>query len=130
MSSACQIRFNNHTASSLKSTKGKLSTLILLIGGSLLAAGCNTTGLYPVTGMVVDASGKPIPGLEKSNYILFAQVPDGISSSMGDIEADGSFKLFTNRPGDGVPPGEYYVYLPRKHQNPERTMPQVVSGKF
>lgn len=96
----------------------------------VLTAGCNTAGLYPVTGKVVDDAGNPIPGLEQSNYVMFAQVPSGTSSSMGEIAADGSFTVFTNKPGDGVPPGEYHVYLPRKHLDPERAAPQVIAGKF
>jgi len=109
---------------------GRFRTIILLAGCICLSAGCNASGMYPVTGMVVDANGKPIPGLEKSNYVMFAQVPDGISSSMGEIDADGSFRLFTDKPGDGVIPGDYYVYLPRKHLDPEKAMPQVINGKY
>jgi len=112
------------------SANGKFNSIIVLASSILLVAGCNSSGLYPVSGVVVDASGKPIPGLEKSNYVMFAQVPEGISSSMGEIQADGSFKLFTNRPGDGVAPGDYHVYLPRHHLDPERAMPQVIGGKF
>ena len=113
----------------LPNTNGRHYAFISVVGMVLMFAGCNTSGLYPVTGAITDSAGNPIAGLEKSNYVMFAQV-DGISSSMGDIQADGSFRLFTNKPGDGVPPGDYYVYLPRHHVDPERAMPQVISGKF
>jgi len=130
MSSASHRISDVEIAPPLLPTNGRYRTVICLITLLMLLAGCNTSGLYPVTGTVVDASGKPIPGLEKSNYVMFAQVPDGISSSMGEIEADGSFRLFTNKPGDGVPPGDYYIYLPRKHRDPEKAMPQVIADKF
>lgn len=114
-----------------KPAKGRLFAFILIFAClSILIAGCNPSGLYPVSGKVVDESGNAIPGLEKSNYVMFAQVPDGLSSSMGEINADGSFTLFTNKPGDGVLPGDYFVYLPRKHIDPEKAMPQVIVGKF
>jgi hypothetical protein len=130
MSTVTQKKIGAENALPQHDAKGRLRTVIFLAASLCLAAGCNTSGLYPVTGEVVDASGKPIPGLEKSNYVMFAQVPDGTSSSMGEILADGSFRLFTNKPGDGVAPGDYYVYLPRKHLDPERAMPQLVAGKF
>ena len=128
MSSACHSGFQTEIASPQLFVKGSLSAIALLLG--LLLAGCNTSGLYPVTGVVVDDSGQPIAGIADSNYVMFAQVPDGLSSSMGDIRSDGSFTLFTNRPGDGVPPGDYHVYLPRKHLDPEHAAPQVIAGKF
>jgi hypothetical protein len=103
---------------------------IMVVASIAFVAGCNTSGLYPVSGIVVDESGNPIAGLENSNYVMFAQVPDGISSSMGEIKSDGSFAIFTNKPGDGVAPGDYHVYLPRKHLDPERAAPQVIAGKF
>jgi hypothetical protein len=130
MSITCDQNSGIETAPSTREVKGRFYTVILVFGGILAAAGCNTSGLYPVSGTVVDASGNPIPGLDTSNYVMFAQVPEGTSSSMGEIQADGSFQLFTNKPGDGVPPGDYYVYLPRKYKDPEKAMPQVIAGKF
>ena len=129
MSSTWPVRISEESGPPQHFVKGSLFTIIVIVGITFVA-GCNTSGLYSVTGVVVDESGNPIPGLADSNYVMFAQVPDGISSSTGEIRSDGSFALFTNKPGDGVPPGDYLVYLPRKHLDPERAAAQVIAGKF
>lgn len=83
--------------------------------------------MFPVTGKVVDQAGQPVEGLAGSE-IVFSQV-EGKSSSVGEIQADGSFKMFTDSPGDGVPPGDYKVYIPRRHLDPERQAPQSIETK-
>jgi hypothetical protein len=90
--------------------------------------GCSSGGNYPVTGKVLDPQGQPISGLEGSE-IYFSQ-PEGLTSSVGLIAADGSFKMFTEKPGDGVPPGDYQVYIPRRNIDPERQAPQVIDSKY
>jgi hypothetical protein len=98
-------------------TRSLLAAFLVL---SVLA-GCNSSGKYPVRGKVTDKQGQPIPGLEGSQIVF-----EGAStSSVGEIAADGSFTLFTDRPGDGVPPGEYQVYIPRRRIDPEREAPQA-----
>jgi hypothetical protein len=94
----------------------------------LLAAGCNSSGLYPVSGRVVDQTGEPISGLEGTEIVFSSE--NGNNSSIGEIKADGSFTMFTSRPGDGVPPGEYSVYIPRRHIDVERKAPQTIDAKF
>lgn len=83
--------------------------------------------MFPVTGKVVDQAGQPVEGLTGSE-IVFSQI-DGKNSSVGEIQADGSFKMFTNSPGDGVAPGDYKVYIPRRHIDPERQAPQSIETK-
>ena len=114
---------------SLTRRSGKFTALV---GGAILAAavGCNTSGMYPVAGKVVDEAGQPIPGLADSNYLMFSQTGEGTSSSMAEIEADGSFRIFTMKPYDGAEPTEYNVYLPRKYLDPERQAPQVIDGQY
>jgi hypothetical protein len=85
-------------------------------------------GNYPVRGRVVDQQGQAIAGLEGSQ-IIFTQV-DGLTSCVGEIGADGSFEMFTERPGDGVPPGKYQVHIPRRYLDPEHPAPQAVQGKY
>ena len=77
---------------------------------------------------MVDPSGQPIPGLEGWE-IVFTQV-NGISSSVAEIKADGRFEAYTTRPGDGMPPGNYTVHIPRRMIDPERAAPQVIHGKY
>ena len=76
------------------------------------ASGCTNGNHFPVSGKVVDQAGQPIPGLEGSE-IVFSQT-EGNISSVGEIKADGTYTMFTESPGDGVPPGEYKVYIPRR----------------
>jgi hypothetical protein len=94
----------------------------------VVSGGCSSTGYYPVQGKVVDSAGQPIPGLEGSE-IVFTLV-GGQTSSIAQIEDDGSFKLFTDKPGDGAPPGEYQVYIPRRRIDTERAAPQVIDAKY
>jgi hypothetical protein len=97
--------------------------LSMIVGG-----GCSSAGYYPVQGKVVDSAGQPIPGLEGSD-IVFTLV-GGQTSSIAPIEDDGSFRLFTDKPGDGAPPGEYQVYIPRRRIDTERAAPQVIDAKY
>jgi len=94
----------------------------------VLSGGCSSAGYYPVQGKVVDAAGQPIPGLEGSE-IVFTLV-GGQTSSIAPIEDDGSFHLYTDKPGDGAPPGEYQVYIPRRRIDAERAAPQVIDAKY
>jgi hypothetical protein len=94
----------------------------------MVSGGCSTSGYYPVQGKVVDPSGQPIPGLEGSE-IVFTLV-GGQTSSIAQIEVDGSFHLYTDKPGDGAPPGEYQVYIPRRRIDTERAAPQVIDAKY
>ena len=88
--------------------------------------GCSSAGLYSVTGKVTDEAGQPIEGLTGSEVSF----EGGSSSSVGEIKADGSFTLYTNKPGDGVPPGDYKVYFPRRRIDSEREAPQSIAAKF
>ena len=90
--------------------------------------GCSTGDRFPATGKVVDQAGQPVEGLAGSE-IVFSQI-EGKSSSVGEIGADGSFSMYTERPGDGVEPGNYKVYIPRRHLDPERQAPQSIDAKF
>jgi hypothetical protein len=88
--------------------------------------GCSSSGLYSVTGKVTDEGGHPIDGLTGSEVMFIG----GNSSSVGEIKADGSFSMYTNKPGDGVPPGDYTVYFPRRRIDSEREAPQSIATKF
>jgi hypothetical protein len=94
----------------------------------LAAAGCNSSGLYPVQGKIVDLKGNSIPGIEGSQ-IHFSSL-DGKISSVGEVQADGSFSLFTHKPGDGVQPGEYEIVIVRKWLDPEHAAPLAIDPKY
>ncbi len=95
---------------------------------TLISGGCSSAGYYPVQGKVLDQTGQPIAGLEGSQ-IVFTLV-DGATSSVGEIGNDGSFTIFTDKPGDGAPPGEYQVHIARRYLDPEHPAPQVIDSKY
>src|SRR5689334_12905995 len=83
--------------------------LVFVFVAAAISGGCSSAGYYSVQGKVVDPAGQPIAGLEGSQ-IVFTLI-DGRTSSVGEIASDGSFILFTDKPGDGAPPGKYQVHI-------------------
>ena len=82
-------------------------TLALSLAGlaSVCAAGCGG-GYLPVHGKVTLPDGSPVPGC---TVIFEGQAGGKAISARGEVGPDGSFTMSTNRPGDGVPPGNYRV---------------------
>jgi hypothetical protein len=82
------------------------------------AAGCGQ-GLYPVRGRVTFEDGKP---LSKGIVIFESKDGEKAVTARGDIQADGSYRLGTHKPGDGAPAGTYRVLVaPREDVDaPER----------
>jgi len=105
----------------ISSTAGRLGAALLLLG----AAGCGER-LYPVSGKVTLEDGKP---LTKGLVIFEALEGEKKVTARGDIQADGTYRLSTRRPGDGVPPGKYHVLIsPRIDvDNPE---PLPFDGRY
>jgi hypothetical protein len=85
--------------------------LLLLLG----IVGC---GRYAaVHGIVTLDDGTPVA----SGMVVFeSKDADPPISTRGEIQADGSYQLSTNRPGDGVPPGWYCVLVAPPPQNPDK----------
>jgi hypothetical protein len=75
---------------------------------TLAVAGCGG-GLYPVEGKIVWKDGAPATELAGS-HVLFEQ-PEANVSARGIVQPDATFKLTTDKPDDGVPPGEYKVLV-------------------
>ena len=70
-------------------------------------AGCGPR-MYPVHGKVTLPGGQPAANTQ----VLFETQSDGkVISARGDVQADGSFVMSTNKPGDGVPAGKYRVQV-------------------
>jgi hypothetical protein len=101
-------------------------TALFLLCAVAALSGCYSGGKYPVSGRVVDTAGQPIDGLEGSEI----QFSNDAGSSVGEIKKDGSFSLFTETAGDGVPPGDYQVLIARRYLDPERAAPQVIQSKY
>lgn len=84
--------------------QGPLIALLL----TAFLGGCGG-GLQPVEGQVVWKDGSPATELKGSQVIF--DLPEKQTSARGTIEADGSFRLSTNQPNDGVLAGEYKVLI-------------------
>ena len=106
----------------------KRLALLSFLALATCCLGCNNSGYYPVHGKVVNEAGQPISGLEGSQIEFSSQ--DGGTSSVGEIQADGSFELTTETPGDGAPPGEYKVLIAPKSTDPENPIPRVIHQKY
>ena len=68
-------------------------------------------GMVAVRGSVKFSDGTPVTG--ELATIVFQPDPANrpAKSASGSIQADGSFDLMTNAPGDGAYPGKYIVVL-------------------
>jgi len=71
------------------------------------SGGCGDR-LYPVRGTVALEDGTPVT----KGMIVIERTDGGEPlTAQGEIKADGSYQLSTNKPGDGVPPGKYRVLI-------------------
>lgn len=75
---------------------------------TVFLTGCGG-GLCPVEGQVVWKDGTPARELAGSQVIF--DLPEKQTSARGTVQADGSFRLTTNKPDDGALAGEYKVLL-------------------
>ena len=80
--------------------------LLILCATSL---GCSGSGVYPVEGQVTWKDGRPATDLAGS--LVFFENAEKKTNSRGSIQADGTFKLTTNKENDGAPAGEHTVLL-------------------
>jgi hypothetical protein len=82
-------------------------------------AGCGGPSLYSVRGKVVWENGGE--ARELAGGLVICESANGVGAR-GDIEKDGSFRLSTYKPGDGVLPGKHRVavveYSPREPAPP------------
>lgn len=79
------------------------ATLLLVV----LATGCGSDRSQ-VTGRVTYDDGSPVPG---GTVIAEATIDGKLVGVQANIESDGTFRLGTDRPGDGALPGSYRVLL-------------------
>jgi hypothetical protein len=103
-----------------------------LLGGSLAAilvaaCGCGSPDMAAVTGTVKYEDGSPVTGGE---VILHPTDDPNLTSPLGYIQPNGTFALFTSRPGDGVRIGRYKVAVtpPTDDYGPKNPLP--IDTKF
>ena len=100
----------------------RLSWLVCVLGGLLLAVGCGG-GMAQVKGKVKFKDGSDVGVL--AGYTVTFESEDAKSSSIGEIGPDGSFQLSTLGQNDGAPPGKYRVVItPPGSSDPERPPPK------
>jgi len=100
-----------------------LAALVLLAG----VGGCS--GRYPVTGKVAFADGAP---LEEGTVVCEMKEGDQTIMARGTLQRDGTFKLGTEKPGDGAKPGKYRVLvMPRSLTDAEAAItPPIIDPKW
>jgi hypothetical protein len=95
---------------------------------SLLAlaflAGCGEGKTAPVNGRVKFKDGSDASVL--AGYSLTFESDEGKSSAVGDVNADGTFKLSTFGANDGAVPGKYRVAI-NQPNNPDPDKPPIKS---
>ena len=84
-----------------------ISTAALLLAAAL--SGCGGAGPHPVEGTVVWEDGSPAK--ELVNALVIFDLPEKQTSARGNVQADGSFRLTTNKKDDGALAGEYKVLI-------------------
>src|SRR5262245_14499551 len=106
-----------------------------LLAGFLLGtlAGCGGPRLYPVAGRVVWEDGSAARELA-GGLVVFESVEDRMGAR-ADIQADGSFRLSTSRPGDGTLAGRHRVLVEapqpsEKELAGRKDMPQILDPRF
>ena len=90
---------------------GVTSTRCVLLLAIIGLAGCGAKETYQVSGRVQYSDGSPITGGVR---VVRLQPTEDTTAKVrkaasADIAEDGSFELFTRRPGDGVFAGKYSV---------------------
>lgn len=106
------------------------SVLTLLAGLALAGlAGCSS-GKHPVHGKIVWSDGTPAKELD-GGLVIFESTTAPFCAR-GEIEGDGSFRLTTERPEDGVAPGPYRVLVsqPRPDDDVRPRPPLAMDERF
>jgi hypothetical protein len=85
--------------------------LLLLVVGLVSQVGCGTRTSYQVSGKAQYKDSSPITGGVRVVRLEPTQSSTAAvrKAATGEIGADGSFDLYTRKPGDGVIPGKYAV---------------------
>jgi hypothetical protein len=75
----------------------------------VLVIGCGGDETLPVTGTIKDKDGTVVAA-QQGGKVLFMPIEAG-KAATGSVEADGTFTMMTESPGDGMQPGKYKVVL-------------------
>lgn len=106
-------------------------TAVLLLTAFLTGCG---GGVGPVEGRVAWKDGAPARELAGCQVIF--DLPEKQTSARGTIQADGSFRLTTNKPDDGALAGDYKVLLievgrkPRGGPDSTELAPGLIDARY
>ncbi len=86
--------------------------VILLLVVTFLSCNGGPT-MVQVTGKITNTDGSMLKGgIREVRFEPARDVPqEGLRTASGQIESDGSYHLFTRKPGDGIMPGTYNVMV-------------------
>jgi hypothetical protein len=79
----------------------------------LAAAGCSSDPhkLYPIKGVIVFENGQPAKELAGYSVTFTPTSGEGLPSSFGNVEEDGTFILSCKKKGDGAVAGKHQVVV-------------------
>jgi hypothetical protein len=98
--------------------------LLLLVA----VAGCGGSKLYPVEGKIVYPDGQAAVELAGAS-VEFDPV-EGKEGARGQVQADGSFRMGTFQPADGVVPGSYRVCIQPPLPDLDRPVPSLLPRRY
>ena len=107
-------------------TRAHLALLLIV----LTLTGCGSQTIYPVEGRLVDLDGNPITSPDLVGASVEFECLEAPISSSGTLDADGRFRLTTNRAGDGAHVGRNRVLITPAALDPERARPAVILAKY
>src|SRR5262245_26961324 len=96
---------------SSQTLRARSVALLLLALLAELCASCsaNRVRLHPVRGQVLYKN-RPV---ERALVVFHpvGELPAGVQKAIAYTDAEGRFRLTTDKPGDGVPAGEYLITM-------------------
>ncbi len=101
-------------------------SLMVVLAGALLFTGCTpTTPVFPVEGVVTFENGRP--ALELAGGTVSFESTADQSNAVGEIQADGAYRLMSPTGADGVRAGAYRVLvLPPEPKDADNPPPRLL----
>jgi hypothetical protein len=87
--------------------------------------GCGRSNVATVNGTVLRKDKTPVSGAR-----VIARSEETGKSANGQTDANGLYKLGTEKMGDGIPPGDYYVIVLEDLGDEHTRRPSTVAAKY
>src|SRR5262245_46454505 len=115
----------DRSASFRRARPAALLVLALLTASSASCSSAGRVRLHPVRGQVL-YKGRPVARALVVFHPL-EELPAGVQKPIAYTDAEGHFRLTTERPGDGAPAGEYLITVELREKT--RTGVEKVGGR-